>query len=98
MGLELVERRLAIRQRRLARRQRVTAELRGEPKTEMWWLLDAAKGAELFAGFRRGTTRAEFERALTAGGASIREPTDQTYGDRTAAVKDRWPKDDGVTR
>ena len=43
------------------------AELGGEPKTEMWYLLDAAKGAELFAGFRRGTTRAGFEHALAEG-------------------------------
>ncbi len=46
------------------------AELRGEPKTEMWWLLDAAEGAELFAGFRRGTTRADFEKALADGCAA----------------------------
>jgi mannose-6-phosphate isomerase len=43
------------------------ATLKGEPKTEMWYLLDAAKGAELFAGFRRGTTRADFEQALGKG-------------------------------
>lgn len=43
------------------------AELGGEPKTEMWYLLDAEPGAELYAGFRRGTTRADFERALAAG-------------------------------
>ncbi len=45
----------------------IAASLKGEPKTEMWYLLDAAKGAELFAGFRRGTTREEFERALGEG-------------------------------
>jgi len=43
------------------------AELKGEPKTEMWYLLDAEPGAELFAGFRRGTTRADFELALGNG-------------------------------
>ncbi len=42
-------------------------ELRGEPKTEMWYLLDASEKAELFAGFRRGTTRADFEKALKTG-------------------------------
>jgi len=46
---------------------KLAAELKGEPKTEMWYLLDAAKRAELFAGFRHGTTRADFERALTKG-------------------------------
>ena len=46
---------------------KMAPELRGEPKTEMWYLLDAAKGAELFAGFRRGTTRLDFERALGEG-------------------------------
>jgi mannose-6-phosphate isomerase len=45
-------------------------ELKGEPKTEMWYLLDAEPGAELFAGFRKGTTRAEFERALGEGRAA----------------------------
>ena len=43
------------------------AELKGEPKTEMWYLLDAEPSAELFAGFRRGTTRADFEQALGQG-------------------------------
>ena len=43
------------------------AELKGEPKTEMWYLLDAEPGAELFAGFRKGTMRADFERALGEG-------------------------------
>jgi len=43
------------------------AELKGEPKTEMWYLLDTEPGAELFAGLRRGTTRADFERALGEG-------------------------------
>jgi PhnB protein len=31
---------------------------------------------------------AAYSRALNAGGASITQPTDQSYGDRTAAVKD----------
>ena len=45
----------------------VAAELNGEPKTEMWHVLEADPGAELFAGFRNGTTRADFERALATG-------------------------------
>ena len=48
----------------------MAAELRGEPKTEMWYLLDATKDAALYAGFRRGTTRADFERALADGHAA----------------------------
>lgn len=34
---------------------------RGEPKTEMWYILEADPGAELIAGLKRGVTRAEFE-------------------------------------
>jgi mannose-6-phosphate isomerase len=45
----------------------VAPALGGEPKTEMWFLLDAATEAALLAGFRRGVTRAEFERCLRAG-------------------------------
>ena len=48
----------------------MAAELKGEPKTEMWYLLDATKDAALYAGFRRGTTRAEFESALENGGVT----------------------------
>jgi mannose-6-phosphate isomerase len=43
------------------------AELGGEPKTEMWYIADAAPGAELFVGLRRGVTREEFGRKLAAG-------------------------------
>jgi len=43
------------------------AELGGEPKTEMWYIADAAPGAALYAGLRRGVTRADFERKLQAG-------------------------------
>jgi len=44
-----------------------TAELNGEPKTEMWFIADAAPGAELFVGLRRGVTRAEFEKKISDG-------------------------------
>ena len=37
-------------------------ELGGEPKTEMWYLLEAEPGARLYTGLRRGVTRNEFER------------------------------------
>jgi mannose-6-phosphate isomerase len=43
------------------------AELGGEPKTEMWYITQAAPGAELFAGLKRGVTRAEFERKIQDG-------------------------------
>lgn len=42
-------------------------ELNGEPKTEMWFIADAAPGAELFVGLKRGVTRAEFERKIADG-------------------------------
>jgi mannose-6-phosphate isomerase len=46
---------------------RVAAELGGEPKTEMWYLLDATPDAAVYAGFRAGVGRREFEQALADG-------------------------------
>lgn len=46
---------------------KVAAQLGGEPKTEMWYIADAAPGAELFAGLRKGTTREEFETRINEG-------------------------------
>jgi len=43
------------------------AELKGEPKTEMWYIADAAPGAELYVGLKRGVSRAEFERKIRDG-------------------------------
>jgi mannose-6-phosphate isomerase len=43
------------------------AELHGEPKTEMWFIADAAPGAELFVGLKRGVTRTEFETRIADG-------------------------------
>jgi mannose-6-phosphate isomerase len=43
------------------------AELGGEPKTEMWFIADAAPGAELFVGLERGVTRAEFKEKIRTG-------------------------------
>lgn len=43
------------------------AALGGEPKTEMWYITEAAPGAELYVGLKRGATREEFERKLKAG-------------------------------
>jgi len=45
----------------------VAARLGGEPKTEMWQIADAAQGAELFVGLKRGVTRAEFEQRIQQG-------------------------------
>jgi mannose-6-phosphate isomerase len=43
------------------------AELKGEPKTEMWFIADAAPGAELFVGLKHGVTRGDFERKIADG-------------------------------
>jgi mannose-6-phosphate isomerase len=43
------------------------ATLGGQPKTEMWYITDAAPDAGLFVGLRRGVTRPEFERHLADG-------------------------------
>ena len=44
----------------------VAARLGGEPKTEMWYVARAEPGAELFAGLKKGVSRAEFERKLAS--------------------------------
>ena len=43
------------------------AELGGEPKTEMWYIADAAPDASLYVGLKHGVTRAEFERKISDG-------------------------------
>lgn len=43
----------------------IAGTLGGEPKTEMWYIMDADPGAFLIAGLKRGATRADFERSLT---------------------------------
>lgn len=42
-------------------------ELGGEPKTEMWYIADAAPGAELYVGLRRGVTPVDFESKVRDG-------------------------------
>jgi mannose-6-phosphate isomerase len=42
----------------------VAAELKGEPKTENWYIAHTAPGAELIVGLKRGVTRASFEKAI----------------------------------
>ena len=44
----------------------MAAQLGGEPKTEMWYVARAGVKAELFAGLKKGVTRADFERELAA--------------------------------
>ena len=39
----------------------------GEPKTELWFIADAAPDAELFVGLKRGVTRTEFEQKIRTG-------------------------------
>jgi mannose-6-phosphate isomerase len=43
------------------------AELKGEPKTEMWFIADAAPDASLYVGLKKGVTRAEFEEKIADG-------------------------------
>ncbi len=43
------------------------AELKGEPKTEMWYIADATPDADLFVGLKRGMTRAEFVKRIADG-------------------------------
>ncbi len=43
------------------------AELKGEPKTEMWFIADAAPDASLYVGLKNGVTRAEFEKKIADG-------------------------------
>jgi mannose-6-phosphate isomerase len=46
------------------------AQLGGEPKTEMWFITDAAPDAELFVGLRRGVTPEQFEQQVRSGGVA----------------------------
>jgi mannose-6-phosphate isomerase len=45
----------------------VAEELGGEPKSEFWYFADAAPKAEIFAGLKKGSTRAAFVKALKQG-------------------------------
>jgi len=45
----------------------IAPSLNGEPKTEMWYILDNYGDGDIFAGLRHGVTRDAFERALRAG-------------------------------
>lgn len=43
----------------------VAKELKGEPKTENWYIAHSTADAHLLVGLRRGVTREQFERAIT---------------------------------
>lgn len=43
---------------------RVAEELKGEPKTENWFIADCEPGSNLLVGLREGATREQFETAL----------------------------------
>jgi mannose-6-phosphate isomerase len=45
----------------------MAATLKGEPKTEMWFIAHADPGAKIYAGLKPGVTRADFEKALQNG-------------------------------
>lgn len=48
----------------------IAPQLNGEPKTEMWFVAQADAGAHLYAGLKRGTSRAVFEASLADGSVS----------------------------
>ena len=45
----------------------IAQELGGEPKSEFWYIADAAPKAEIFAGLKKGSTRGAFVKALKQG-------------------------------
>jgi mannose-6-phosphate isomerase len=45
----------------------VAGQLGGEPKTEMWYVAATSPGSDIFAGLKRGVSRADFEEALQRG-------------------------------
>ncbi len=47
----------------------VAGALKGEPKTENWYVAHSVPGASLFVGLKRGVTRASFTKALAEGTA-----------------------------
>ena len=42
----------------------VAPQLKGEPKTENWYIAEAAPGSQLIVGLKRGVTRRQFEHAI----------------------------------
>jgi mannose-6-phosphate isomerase len=50
--------------------EKIASKLRGEPKTEFWYVAAAEPDAELFLAFRESITRNQFEKALRDGTAA----------------------------
>ena len=50
--------------------EKIAAMLGGEPKTECWYVAAAEPAAELFVGFKKATSREDFEKSLRAGSAA----------------------------
>jgi mannose-6-phosphate isomerase len=50
--------------------EKVARKLRGEPKTEFWYIAAADPGAELYLGFSESISRKQFENALQNGTAT----------------------------
>jgi mannose-6-phosphate isomerase len=50
---------------------RVAAQLKGEPKTELWYFLQGEEGAQVYVGLKKGVTRKRWEEAL--GGPRLAE-------------------------
>jgi mannose-6-phosphate isomerase len=51
----------------------VASKLGGEPKTEMWYIVEAKPDAHLIAGLRKGVTARQFEDAIQKGGPAFQE-------------------------
>ena len=45
----------------------IAPELKGEPKTEMWYIADCRPDSDLYVGLKRNVTREDFAAALAAG-------------------------------
>lgn len=45
----------------------IARRLKGEPKSEMWYIARADPGAKLYLGLRKGVTARQFEQAISAG-------------------------------
>jgi mannose-6-phosphate isomerase len=50
--------------------EKVAAKLGGEPKTECWYVAAAEPNSEILVGFKRVTTRGQFEQSLLTGSAA----------------------------